>query len=101
MTRVSMGRAMSAEIVKQSKPAPALLESLGVFDWPIWTKEVSIFPWTYDSEETCYFIEGDVVVTTRDGLQVQMGAGDLVTFPAGMICTWEIRQMVRKHYIFT
>ena len=29
-----------------------------------------------------------------------MGKGDLVTFPAGMSCTWEIRRPVRKHYRF-
>ena len=91
---------MSAEIIKQSAPAPALLDKLEVFSWPIWTKEVSTFPWTYDSEETCYFLEGDVIVTPRDGHPVQMGVGDLVTFPAGMICTWDVRQPVRKHYKF-
>ncbi|MFP3875020.1 MAG: cupin domain-containing protein, partial [Thiohalophilus sp.] len=26
--------------------------------------------------------------------------GDLVTFPAGMSCTWEIREPVKKHYDF-
>jgi len=91
---------MSAEIVKQSDPATALLDRLGVFGWPVWAKEVSTFPWTYDSEETCYFLEGEVVVTPDNGPPVTMGTGDLVTFPAGMSCTWEIRQRVRKHYTF-
>ena len=91
---------MSQEIIKQSDPAPELLDKLSVFSWPIWTKEVSTFPWTYDSEETCFFLEGEVVVTPRDGRPVHMGAGDLVTFPVGMSCTWEIRQAVRKHYNF-
>jgi uncharacterized cupin superfamily protein len=45
-------------------------------------------------------LEGDVIVTPRGGAPVHIGAGDLVTFPAGMSCTWEIRQMVRKHYTF-
>lgn len=92
---------MSAEIFKQSKPTAELLEKLGVFTWPIWTKEASTFPWTYESEETCYFLEGDVIVTPGDGVPMHLAAGDLVTFPAGMSCTWEIRQRVRKHYIFT
>ncbi|NET86216.1 MAG: cupin domain-containing protein, partial [Moorea sp. SIO1F2] len=26
--------------------------------------------------------------------------GDLVTFPAGMSCTWKILSNVRKHYQF-
>jgi uncharacterized cupin superfamily protein len=92
---------MSVEIVKQSKPASELLDKLGVFAWPVWAKEVSVFTWTYDSEETCYFLEGDVIVTPQGGAPVYMGAGNLVTFPAGMSCTWDVRQAVRKHYKFT
>jgi uncharacterized cupin superfamily protein len=41
-----------------------------------------------------------VVVTPDGGEPVRMGAGDLVTFPAGMSCTWEVRAAVRKHYTF-
>ena len=76
------------------------LEALGVYNWPIWTKEVSTFPWTYDTSETCLFLEGDVIVTPDGGRPVHMGKGDLVTFPEGMSCTWEIRKDVRKHYMF-
>jgi len=91
---------MSAVIAKQSNPDTVLLEKLGVFTWPIWSKEVSTFPWTYDSEETCYLLEGDVTVTPCEGEPIRIQAGDLVTFPAGMSCTWQIRQAVRKHYVF-
>ena len=87
-------------IIKQSQPTTELLESLEVFSWPIWTKEVSRFEWTYDSEETCYFLEGDVIVTPVDGEPMHLVAEDLVTFPIGMSCTWEVRKAVRKHYIF-
>lgn len=76
------------------------LEVGGVFNWPVWEKEVSTFPWTYDANEICYFLEGNVVVTPDGGEPVQMGKGDLVTFPVGMSCIWEIRQPVRKHYMF-
>jgi uncharacterized cupin superfamily protein len=82
------------------KPDESELESKGVRSWPIWTKEVSEFPWTYDSSETCYFLEGDVVVTPDGGEPVEVGAGDLVTFPRGMSCTWKVRGAVRKHYTF-
>lgn len=71
-----------------------------VHDWPIWDKEPSIFPWSYDENEICYFLEGDVTVTPEGCEPVQMGKGDLVTFPAGMRCTWEIRIAVKKHYNF-
>lgn len=88
------------EIKIEHQPSQELLHQLGVFKWEIWQKEVSIFPWTYDTQETCYFLEGDVVVTPDGGQPVQMGKGDLVTFPSGMSCTWEIRSDVKKHYSF-
>lgn len=58
------------------------------------------YRWTYDESETCYFLEGDVVVTPETGEPVEVGKGDLVTFPPGMSCTWEVRNAVRKHYRF-
>ena len=82
------------------KPEDDELEGRGVSSWPIWTCEPSEFPWTYDSAETCYFLEGEVVVTPDDGAPIEVGAGDLVTFPAGMSCTWTVRRAVRKHYTF-
>ena len=88
------------EIAIDRQPTQAKLENLGVSNWAIWSKGVSTFPWTYDEQEICYFLEGDVVVTPAGGEPMQMGKGDLVTFPAGMSCTWEIRQTVKKHYQF-
>ncbi len=88
------------EIKVVHNPPREELEKLGVFDWPIWTKEVSEFPWTYDVEETCYFLEGRVVVTPDGGEPVEVGAGDLVTFPRGMSCTWKVVEPVSKHCNF-
>lgn len=84
----------------ERQPSAERLQQLGVFYWPIWTKEASEFPWTYDEQETCYFLEGEVIVTPTDGKPVQMGKGDLVTFPAGMSCNWSILKDVKKHYRF-
>jgi uncharacterized cupin superfamily protein len=88
------------EIKVERSPSQERLAALGVFEWSIWTKEVSKFPWTYDSQESCYFLEGEVVVTPDGGKPVQVGKGDLVIFPKGMSCTWDIRKPVRKHYLF-
>ncbi len=84
----------------EHQPTSDRLQSLGISRWPIWTKEISEFPWTYDESETCYFLEGEVVVTPVGGPPVSMGKGDLVTFPAGMSCTWNVIKPVRKHYQF-
>lgn len=86
------------QIKIEQNPSEDRLKSLHVRDWPIWTKEVSKFPWIYDTDETCFFLEGEVIVTPDGREPVEMGKGDLVTFPAGMSCTWDIRQEVKKHY---
>ncbi len=51
--------------LQHSLPDPAHLQSLGVMGWPTWGCEVSTFPWTYDAQETCLLLEGDVTVTPR------------------------------------
>ena len=88
------------EIKIERNPSEEKLKSLGVFNWSIWTKEISEFPWHYGESETCYFLEGDVQVTPENGEPVVVGKGDLVTFPVGMSCTWKIRKDVKKHYQF-
>jgi len=81
-------------------PSQEHLDAQGVFNWPIWEKEPSEFPWTYDSRETCFLLEGEVEVTPENGEPVHFSAGDLVIFPAGMNCHWRITKAVRKHYRF-
>lgn len=88
------------EIRVEKNPTEARLDGLGVRKWPIWTKEASEFPWSYDSRETCFFLEGEVTVTPEGGKPVSFGKGDLVIFPKGMNCTWKITRNVRKHYKF-
>lgn len=84
----------------ERQPSPERLEQLGVFSWPIWTKDVSEFPWTYGEQETCYLLEGNVIVTPDGEEPVRIQKGDLVTFPSGMSCTWKIVEDVRKHFVF-
>jgi len=66
----------------------------------MWGKVVSRFPWTYDSQETSYIIAGRVAVTPDDRTPVEIVAGELAIFPAGMSCTWVIHEPLRKHYRF-
>lgn len=88
------------EIKIEHGPDEEKLKKQGVFSWPVWTKEASEFPWTYSDKETCYILEGNIVVTPEGGKPVEIGKGDLVTFPKGMSCRWNIRKDVRKHYKF-
>ncbi len=89
-------RSMKIEIKRLSE---AEIQAKGIKEWSIWSKEVSKFYWEYDSAEECYFLEGKVIVTTKNE-RVEISAGDFVRFPAGLTCTWNVLEPVRKHYFF-
>lgn len=89
-----------SRIIVEHNPEASRLNELGVNSWPTWYKEVSKFPWTYGEREIAYVLESEVVVTPNGGEPVSFGKGDLVTFPSGMSCTWEVKKALRKHYQF-
>jgi uncharacterized protein len=94
------------------EPDTDFLSSKGVLDWPTWGCPVSKFPWSYSDTEVCYLIKGKVIVTpviknnnNSNGPQVSpkpvtIVAGDYVTLPAGLSCTWDVIEAVEKHYTF-
>ena len=67
--------------------------------WAVWECAPSTFDWHYDSPEKAYLYEGQVKVKTKDG-DVTFGAGDFVTFPQGLSCSWQVLKHVRKVYRF-
>lgn len=83
--------------IKVERPSEHRLKELNVKRWPIWQKEISTFAWSYDAPEMCYFLDGEVTVNTDQGITT-IRTGDLVTFPKGLSCTWQITKAVRKHY---
>lgn len=85
--------------VKVEKLSDEELKSLGVDEWSPWECESSTFDWEYDDKETCYVLEGKVKVKTPDG-EVEFGKGDLVTFPKGLKCAWNVIEKIRKVYKF-
>ena len=87
-----------SDIVIEHTPDSARLESLGVSSWPTWSKEVSSFDWFFHEQEIAYILEGQCVITPENGAPVNFGKGDLVTFPAGLKCRWEVVQPLHKHY---
>lgn len=89
-----------SKIIVEHHPSEERLAQLGVNTWSTWSKEVSTFPWTYSEQEVAYVLEGEVTVTPKGGEPVSFGKGDLVTFPSGMACTWEVKKPLRKHYRF-
>lgn len=88
------------DITVERKISLAKLDAMGVDVWPVWSKEISTFDWTYDQTEECYVLEGEAVVTPTGGEPVTIQEGDFVNFPAGLSCVWEVKSPIRKHYNF-
>jgi len=86
--------------IKLSTPTKEELQKLNVDNWPVWECGVSRFNWEYDEDETCYILEGEVVVETEDGEKYTIKKGDLVTFPKGLKCVWDVKKPIRKRYSF-
>lgn len=85
--------------IEVRKPSAKELEDLNIKSWPIWEKEASSFNWVYDEKEICFFLEGEVTVL-YDKSSEKIGKGDLVVFPKGLKCKWDIKLKVKKHYKF-
>ena len=85
--------------IKIEKPDQEKLDSLGVKRWSPWECGASTFDWEYDSDEVCYILEGKVKVKTPEE-EVEINKGDLVTFPKGLKCTWNVLNKIRKVYSF-
>jgi uncharacterized cupin superfamily protein len=88
-----------SEITIEHNVTPVKLDAMDVDCWPTWTKEVSTFEWTYGENEMCYILEGEAIITPVDGEPVTIQRGDLIRFPAGMSCTWQITEAIEKHYL--
>lgn len=80
--------------------APSAEEKATAQSWPIWTKEISEFPWFYEDRETCFILEGEATVMNTEGSSINFGPGDWVIFKKGVSCTWKISSPIKKHYQF-
>ncbi|CAL1356963.1 unnamed protein product [Linum trigynum] len=107
ITVMAEGKGTATTITEKSgikivrNPPESKLADLGVRSWPKWGCPPSKFPWTYSAKETCYLLEGKVKVYPQGSDEgVEIAAGDLVEFPNGMSCTWDVSVAVDKHYKF-
>lgn len=86
------------KIVVEKQVSTERLQTMGVSKWSTWKKEVSVFPWVFPEQEIAYILDGECVITPEGGAPVVFGKGDLVTFPAGLKASWEVKQPLHKHY---
>ncbi len=62
----------------------------------LWECTAGKFTWRYSSDETIYFIDGEVIVSFGGEPGRRYGAGDSLHFSRGATATWEIESYVRK-----
>ena len=58
----------------------------------------SKFKWSYDEKEICLIIEGEANIKTEAGESYFIKSGDLVEFPEGLSCEWQIIKSIKKHF---
>ncbi|KAJ8904467.1 hypothetical protein NDN08_000984 [Rhodosorus marinus] len=101
ISKVQRSRVFMAKQIEVVRGADeATINKFGCRSWPVWSSETGTFPWEYSENERCLLIDGNVTVTPEGGEPVSFGAGDMVTFPAGMKCMWDVKKAVNKHYLF-
>ncbi|KAI4294852.1 hypothetical protein MLD38_040842 [Melastoma candidum] len=93
----------SLPIVVERNPSESRLAELNIKCWPKWGCPPGKYQLKFDAEETCYLVKGKVKVYPKGSSSsgaVEFGAGDLVTIPKGLSCTWDVSVAVDKYYIF-
>ncbi len=85
--------------IEVTTPTQQEVSKMDFSSWGTWECPVSTFPWSYDAKETCYILDGHVVVETQDQ-KVEFKKGDIVIFPKGLSCKWTVLKPVKKYYRF-
>ena len=83
--------------IEITRPSKEAAREIGAHNWAVWSRQPSRFDWHYDEEETCYILGGEATVTS-DEQTVEIGPGDLVVFPGGLGCVWDVKAPIRKRY---
>ena len=86
------------KILIKSPCSASLIIQYGIKNWPIWECEPSNFTWNYNEKEICLIIEGEATIRTEGGESYFIKSGDLVEFPLGLYCEWQITKSIKKHF---
>ncbi|KAF3452381.1 hypothetical protein FNV43_RR02814 [Rhamnella rubrinervis] len=100
-TTSSSDSSPAPSITVESNVSDSRLSELGINSWPKWGCPPGKYTLKFDAAETCYLVKGKVKVYPKGSSEfVEFGAGDLVTIPKGLSCTWDVSVAVDKHYKF-
>ena len=86
------------KILIKSPCSASVIIQYGIKNWPIWECEPRHFSWKYFEKEICLIIEGEAKIMTEKGESYLIKSGDLVEFPEGLSCEWQIIKSLKKHF---
>ena len=86
------------KVLIKSPCSASVIIQYGIKNWPIWECGLSKFSWHYNDKEICLIIEGEAIIKTEEGKIYTIKSGDLVEFPEGLSCEWEVTKKIKKHY---
>tara|TARA_S200000501_G_C20724482_1_gene699960 strand:- start:371 stop:646 length:276 start_codon:yes stop_codon:yes gene_type:complete len=86
------------KVLIKSPCSASIIIQYGIKNWPIWECEPRNFTWNYNEKEICLIIEGEANIKTEAGESYFIKSGDLVEFPLGLSCEWQITKSIKKHF---
>ncbi len=66
----------------------------------VFVSSVSTAEWTPPQRETVHIIEGSVRIEIRGGATLELQAGDIASFPAGLEMVWHITPPFKEFWVF-
>ena len=86
------------KVLIKSPCSASVIIQYGIKNWPIWECEPSNFSMDYSEREICLIIKGEAKIQTSAGESYLIKSGDLVIFPEGISCEWQIIKSFKKHF---
>ncbi|HTS77981.1 MAG TPA: cupin domain-containing protein [Bryobacteraceae bacterium] len=62
----------------------------------VWECTPGRFEWHYSKDEIVFVLSGEAIIVGAHGDERRFGTGDVVFFPAGSVCTWLVKERIRK-----
>jgi len=65
----------------------------------VWRSEPGKWRVAYTEEEVCHMLEGRSILTSDDGVVLEVAAGESFVVPRGFTGTWEVVETTTKRFV--
>jgi uncharacterized cupin superfamily protein len=67
----------------------------------LWTVERCTFDYRFEMNETAHILAGRVTVAQEGGPTLELGPGDVASFPKGATTRWTVKEKLKKFFVDT